>query len=221
MKNQKSKPSKIKEILTVLLGLCIVIGRVLLPTELGINNTTVILEILIELAILTGVILLNKEKLAKVMKEVKKEKLGKFLKVSFILAIILIASAIVTGLIINSLGSKPVLASIISGFSEVLPVLGLISQIIIAPITEELVFRMTLRDLIHNKFLFVVVSSLLFAFIHDWFYFSAGLLQYFILGAVLSLLYLYKAKNIGQMIAAHSANNTFASIAQILPKLVA
>ena len=219
MIEEKTNKYKIKEIITVLLGLCIVIGRVLLPTEYGVNNTTVILELVIELVVLVGVILLNKKKVTKIIEDTKSERIATFLKKAFGIAILIIVSSMIAGVIITNIIGNPILSNIIDEFSQCLPIIGLISQIIVAPITEELVFRMTLHDLIPNKILFVIISSILFAFIHDWFYFSAGLLLYFVLGAVLSLLYLYKAKSVSHMIVGHSINNFITSIAKIVSKL--
>ena len=212
--------TKWRELSTILLGLCIVIGRVLLPTKYGVNQTIVVLELSFEIIICVGVIFLNKEKIAKIKENAKNDKLGKFLLKSFSIAIILILSAIIIGNVVPLVfKSDNVLSGIMSKFSTTLPFLGLISQIIIAPITEELVFRMTIRDLIPNKFLFVIISATLFAFIHDWFYFSAGFPFYFLFGIVFALLYLYKAKDIRYMIAGHSMNNILATIVQALSKM--
>ena len=212
--------TKWRELSTILLGLCIVIGRVLLPTKYGVNQTIVVLELSIEIIICVGVIFLNKEKIAKIKENAKNDKLGKFLLKSFTTAIIMILSGMIIGNVVPLVfKGDNILLGIIRKFSTILPFLGYISQVIITPITEELVFRMTIRDLIPNKFLFVIISATLFAFIHDWFYFSAGLPYYFLMGIMFALLYLYKNKDIRYMIAGHSMTNILAAIFQALSKM--
>ena len=211
------KKSKIKEIITVLLGLCIVIVRVLIPKNYGVNKITVILEVVGELCILIGVVLLNKEKINEIKKNARNDKASIFIKESIIIGIISILSIMVGAVIVTTALQKDVLLNdIMKDFGKILPFMGIISQVLIAPITEELVFRLTLHDLIPNKIVFVIVSSLLFAFIHDWFYFSGGLLFYFIAGVALALLYLFKAKDIRYMIGGHIFVNIFTNIIQFL-----
>lgn len=91
--------------------------------------------------------------------------------------------------------------------------------IIIAPLTEELMFRGFIRKFIKNDFLFIIISSLIFGGLHIT---SANSLQqilyiipYSILGLAFSLNYV-KTKNIASNIFLHSAWNTLAIIIMIL-----
>ena len=216
MKNIQKK-SKLKEILTVLFGLCIVVVRVLIPKNFGVNNTTVILEVIGELCILIGVILLNKEKIKIILKNAKNDKISNFIKKSIVIGLICFVFFMIDGAIVSMVFKKNVLLSdIMADFAKIIPIMGIISQVLIAPVTEELVFRLTLHDLIPNKVIFIIVSSLLFAFIHDWFYFSGGLIFYFIAGIILSFMYLFKAKDIRYMIGGHIFINILTNIIQFL-----
>lgn len=95
--------------------------------------------------------------------------------------------------------------------------------IIVAPLTEELMFRGFIKKFIKNDILFVIISSLIFGGLHIT---SADSLQqvlyiipYSILGFAFSLNYV-KTKNIVSNIFLHSAWNSIATIAMILVKFL-
>jgi len=82
---------------------------------------------------------------------------------------------------------------------------------ILIPIIEEIVFRLELKKRYKNKYLFVIISSIIFALLHllsstkpiELIYF----IPYFIIGYMFSLLY-YKTDNIYTNIFAHMLHNT-------------
>ena len=83
--------------------------------------------------------------------------------------------------------------------------------IIYAPIVEELVFRLTIRKIIKNDKLFILISTLLFGFIHILFYNYHGLeyllvLPYMYSGFVLAYTY-QKTNNILTTMILHFINN--------------
>ena len=85
---------------------------------------------------------------------------------------------------------------------------------IYAPITEELIFRKSIKDFISNKWLYVIVSGLLFGGVHvisslgsDWGFLY--LIPYCSLGMVFAHLY-YETDNIFSTITIHSIHNTLA-----------
>lgn len=95
--------------------------------------------------------------------------------------------------------------------------------IIIAPLTEELMFRGFIKKFIKNDILFVIVSSLIFGSLHVA---VAGSLQqllfiipYSLLGLAFSLNYV-KTRNIASNIFLHSAWNTIAVLAMLLLKIL-
>lgn len=96
--------------------------------------------------------------------------------------------------------------------------------IIVAPFTEELMFRGFIKKFIKNDVLFVILSSLVFGGLHVT---TANSLQQFlfivpysILGFAFSLNYV-KTKNIASNIFLHSAWNSLAVIGMILLKVLA
>ena len=95
--------------------------------------------------------------------------------------------------------------------------------IIIASLTEELMFRGFMKKFIKNDILFIILSSLIFGGLHIMQ--SENLSQilfiipYSILGFAFSLNYV-KTKNIASNIFLHSAWNSIAIIAMIITKLL-
>lgn len=95
--------------------------------------------------------------------------------------------------------------------------------IIIAPLTEELMFRGFMKKFIKNDVLFIILSSLIFGGLHVTL--SDSLLQflfiipYSILGFAFSLNYV-KTRNIASNIFLHCSWNSIAIIAMIITKLI-
>lgn len=102
------------------------------------------------------------------------------------------------------------------GIREILnssPVIALISIVIVAPFTEELLFRKSLKDFINNKYLFVIISGFIFGFMHvigsyKNTYDLLFIIPYGVLGGAFALLY-HKTDNIYAPIFAHFFHNTF------------
>ena len=87
---------------------------------------------------------------------------------------------------------------------------------IYAPLTEELIFRKSIRDCVKNKYLYILISGFIFGGLHvisslgnmiDLLY----LIPYCSLGFVFAALY-YKTNNIFSTIVAHSFHNSLALI---------
>lgn len=95
--------------------------------------------------------------------------------------------------------------------------------IIIAPLTEELMFRGFMKKFIKNNILFLILSSLIFGGLHvtlsDSFSQLLFIIPYSILGFAFSLNYV-KTRNIASNIFLHSAWNSIAIIAMIITKLI-
>lgn len=96
--------------------------------------------------------------------------------------------------------------------------------IIVAPITEELMFRGFIKKFIKNDILFILVSSLIFGGLHivesDSLQQFLYIIPYSILGFAFSLNYV-KTKNIASNIFLHSVWNSIAVIGMILLKFLA
>ncbi len=92
--------------------------------------------------------------------------------------------------------------------------------IIFAPLSEELVFRKSLRNAISNRYLYAIISGLIFGGLHvissleglvDLLYF----IPYCSLGFIFALLY-SKTDNIFSTITIHSIHNTLALILYLM-----
>ena len=90
---------------------------------------------------------------------------------------------------------------------------------IIIPFIEEIIFRLSLKKTIKNKYLFLIVSSTIFALLHllsntkliELLYF----IPYFILGLTFGTMYI-KTNNIFSSILSHIFNNTLTVLIVLL-----
>lgn len=211
---------KITKIITILIGLCIVFARIILPSNITITKNIVILEMFLEFLICMVVITLNRKDITKILKEKTKEKLWKYiLKIIFLVFLVQIGRFIImfiwmfiyyliTGTIVDI---TPAALEVENSFFKVAPIPLFICQCIIAPVSEEIVFRKTLHELIKNKFIYVIISSLLFGFIHTGNFLTFSILNYVILGSIYCIIYL-KNKDLKQLIGIHMLNNIIVTI---------
>lgn len=103
---------------------------------------------------------------------------------------------------------------------DISPLYMLFSVSIYAPLTEELLFRKGFRDIIKNKWLYIIVSGCVFGGLHvtgnvsspiDLLY----LIPYCSLGIAFAYTY-YKTNNIFSTICMHSMHNTMAIILYLI-----
>jgi membrane protease YdiL (CAAX protease family) len=88
-------------------------------------------------------------------------------------------------------------------------VFGLIVTVVYGPVVEELVFRKGIDQIIGDKIpgskiIFVVISALSFALVHDT---NINAISYIIMGAIYAIGYLKTDKNVIAAIALHFINN--------------
>ncbi len=219
--------------LTIVLGLCIALARIVYPTSVNITKGTVIIEFLLELLICSIIILINFKEIKELLKRNVENKKNFFKDILTVFALMFFGRIVLMIIIqtIYSFISNVPLSQAYDPASEIgnafmntfiLPVL--LVQCFIAPIEEEIVFRYTFREVfskkgIINTILYVVISSWLFGFIHSASLFSLGMINYICMGIVLSLCYL-KYKNIRLLIYGHITYNTFLWIVNIILMLV-
>ena len=100
------------------------------------------------------------------------------------------------------------------------PILTIILACLVAPLTEELVFRLSFRKIIKNDYVFIFLSGFVFGLMHvignahnivDWLY----IIPYGIPGSVFAYT-LVKSKNIMVPTSLHMIHNTFAMVLQII-----
>lgn len=110
--------------------------------------------------------------------------------------------------------------STIRSVIEILPIYIFISAVLIGPILEELVFRLSFKNVFKNKYVFIIISSLLFSYLHMNATFSSAidllyLLPYLPLGVAFAYI-LVKSKNIFTTIAFHTFHNGILVLFQII-----
>ena len=99
------------------------------------------------------------------------------------------------------------------------PLYTIITSTILAPILEESVFRLAIRKIIKNDYIFIIMSGLLFGILHVSGADSIGQLLYIIPYSIPGAIFAYtlvKSNNICVPISLHFIHNTILMIAQII-----
>lgn len=104
----------------------------------------------------------------------------------------------------------------VRGLIDKVPLYMAFQVMIYAPLTEELIFRKSIRDCVRNKYLYILISGFIFGGLHVISSLSSMidlvyLVPYCSLGFVFAALY-YKTNNIFSTIVAHSFHNSLALI---------
>lgn len=102
----------------------------------------------------------------------------------------------------------------VRNYINIMPILMIINTVIYAPITEELAFRKGIKDVIKNKWIYILTSGLIFGMMHIISYINSPidliyLIPYGSLGIAFSMLY-YKTNNIFSTITMHALHNSLA-----------
>lgn len=102
---------------------------------------------------------------------------------------------------------------------KLMPIYMFFSVSIYAPIVEEITFRKTFKNILHNKYLFIIVSGLIFGLIHisgdvtiNNFLMS---IPYMVMGWTFGYIY-YESDNIFTTMTLHFVHNTILFILQII-----
>ena len=107
---------------------------------------------------------------------------------------------------------------------EVMPLYIILEAAILAPLTEELTFRQSIRYMIKNKWVFILVSGLVFGFMHtlaslkslsDFLY----IIPYSVPGCFFAYM-LYEEDNVLVPISFHMIHNSMALILLIISKIM-
>lgn len=215
----KDRIVEILKTIFVFLGFVIVPSFIaLFLSNFGIKDD-IILTFLTELIYVIFIAFLYRNTLVKDFKSFDKKNLKIMVKWWLIGLIIMIAS----NAIINFIVFKGEIALNEEQNREMLttyPFLGLILAGILAPLLEELTFRRGFRKISKNKYVFVIISTLVFAFLHvatglfvsysplkvDWLQ-LLYLIPYSSLGFCFSWIYA-KTDNIFSSIYMHAFHNT-------------
>ena len=103
---------------------------------------------------------------------------------------------------------------------DTVPLYMAFNVMIYAPITEELIFRKSIREFINNKWIYALISGLVFGGLHAISSITdiislLYLIPYCSLGIIFGLLY-YKTNNIFSTIIIHSIHNAIAFILHVV-----
>lgn len=133
------------------------------------------------------------------------------------LAIMYISNVII-GIITN--GKLAENEEAVRSLIDTAPLYMAFSVMIYAPITEELIFRKSIREFINNKWIYALVSGFIFGGLHAISSITditslLYLIPYCSLGIIFGLLY-YKTNNIFSTIIIHSIHNTIVFILYVV-----
>lgn len=136
----------------------------------------------------------------------------------FIGFIIMVVSNLIITYILNKgiAGNEQEVRRYIDSF----PLFMIFNTVIYAPLTEELTFRKSFRDIINNKWFYALTSGLVFGMLHITSYINNWtdliyLIPYGALGISFALLY-HKTNNIFSTISVHAMHNLLAVVVYLI-----
>ena len=108
----------------------------------------------------------------------------------------------------------------VRGYIDSFPLFMIFNTVIYAPLTEELTFRKSIKDAVNNKWIYILISGLVFGGLHIISYITNWtdliyLIPYGALGIAFALLY-HKTDNIFSTITMHAMHNFLAIIVYLL-----
>ena len=104
------------------------------------------------------------------------------------------------------------------------PVYIIFSSVIVAPFTEEIIYRKLFKDVIKNKYLYITLSGLVFGLVHVVFSYESlsdflFVLPYGALGAAFAMMY-YKTNTIFTSMAFHFSHNLIMTLILLITSFV-
>lgn len=113
------------------------------------------------------IMIIYNKKLSKDFKDMKKNSIkyfNKYIKYWLIGLFIMMVSNLFINLIVTN--DIPSNEQVIRETFNISPLYIFFSAVIYAPIVEELIFRQSIKNIFHNKWLFIIISGLLFGSMH-------------------------------------------------------
>ena len=133
---------------------------------------------------------------------------------------------VVSNLIITYILNKDIASNEqnVRSYIDAFPLFMIFNTVIYAPLTEELTFRKSIKDAISNKWLYIIISGIVFGMLHISSYIISPidlvyLIPYGALGISFAMLY-YKTNNIFSTISMHAMHNLLAVIVYMLGALL-
>ena len=191
---------------------------------LNINPPTLFLEvytILIEILTILFIFLLFKKEIVHMWKDFYENRDKYFKKYFKFWFLILVLMAFSNGII--TLINKSEISNnqeAINDMFERLPIYTYILSVFLAPIIEELVFRFCFMKIFNNKYLYIILSGVIFGLFHIIGSFESAydflfLVPYSIPGLIFAYI-LYDSKNIFNTIWLHFVRNGISMLASII-----
>ena len=215
----------------IIIGILVFLGYLLLSKYadnililLGFNKLStplkLIVSIIYELFILLTVIFIYLKNIVNDFIDYKqniKYYINNYLKYWFLnLGLMMITNIIIINITnINSSTNQEYITKLLGKY----PIYTIVATILIAPITEELIFRLNIRKIFKNNILFIITSGLVFGALHMTVATSIKELLFIIPYSIPGFIFAYtltKSKNIFVPISLHMLHNTVMILLQLL-----
>ena len=215
----------------IIIGILVFLGYLLLSKYadnililLGFNKLStplkLIVSIIYELFILLTVIFIYLKTIVNDFIDYKqniKYYINNYLKYWFLhLGLMMITNIIIINITnINSSTNQEYITKLLGKY----PIYTIVATILIAPLTEELIFRLNIRKIFKNNILFIITSGLVFGALHMTVATSLKELLFIIPYSIPGFIFAYtltKSKNIFVPISLHTMHNTLMILLQLL-----
>ena len=215
----------------IIIGILVFLGYLLLSKYadnililLGFNKLStplkLIVSIIYELFILLTVIFIYLKTILNDFIDYKqniKYYINNYLKYWFLnLGLMMITNIIIINITnINSSTNQEYITKLLGKY----PLYTIVATILIAPLTEELIFRLNIRKIFKNNIVFIITSGLVFGALHMTVATSIKELLFIIPYSIPGFIFAYtltKSKNIFVPISLHMLHNTVMILLQIL-----
>lgn len=175
-------------------------------------NIKILYLLLFDLMFLCFLIYMYKDTLIRDLKDYKKNYrvyIDEGIKYWIIGLLIMVISNSIIGFVNNTDMANN--ESVVRDMIDRIPIYMIFATIIFAPLVEELIFRKSFKDMFNTKWIFIIMSGLVFGGLHvvsDFKNFNELLyiIPYGSLGAAFAYLY-YKTNNIYNSIIMHAVHN--------------
>ena len=185
--------------------------------KISINNK-IIYSLICDIMLIIIFVIIYKKDIINNFKNYFNKNIKKNLKISIKYWLIGFGIMIATNIIITTItnGAIPQNEESVRTLINKFPLYMLFELAIYAPLTEEIIFRKSIKDIIDNKYIYSITSGLIFGLMHIIGTIKTPtelifILPYASLGTVFALLY-HKTNNIFSTITIHSIHNTLTLI---------
>ncbi len=218
----------LKTILVFLLYFNLIYVVIIVFKFIPLNKETLpYIDLISSIFLIIMLIYLYKNTLKEDIKEFKSKLLTNINKV-IQLTIILLLFKLLSGYLSSALSlafkiDLPVAENqdLINNYLKNIPIVTIISSVLFAPINEELVYRLSIRKIINNDKIFILISGVLFGLVHIFptklniLVASIQSVPYVVAGLVLAYQYT-KEKNIITIMSVHMLNNLLGILAALM-----